>query len=612
VGVPEPVGIAAALDVLDPVVRQVVQVSAALGDPFRPQDVAAVSGIDTSETVDALAVLVQRDLVRPLPSGGMFAFHDPMVRHFSHAMLSVVDRLETHQKALRLRKNGPAAMRARHAEHLLGVDGSAPRLLIDGAEELLTDEPATAAHWLSMVLESDVDDLDRPLLALKRSRALAAAGAFEAARTAAHEALLLDMTDDTRLQVYAVAAASERLLGRYGEAEAVSQNAVRELLLPVPATTGPGAIEVVVEYGLASVMRGTYREAQPLVEELGKAEPIDAAMQYVNAFGISYLGDTAAAVPAVAECARVVDSWSDAEAKRNVRSLTLLGCAELYLERTPDALRHLGRALALWDGHRDQVLPYILLGLCTGELWSGRLDEAEHWALEAERVSRTGGTIDGIGLALSMVAEVRLWSGGSRDYVEVLAIAEKAVRHTATGNGWWARSAAATLARVRLLGGDTDGCVEGVLDAGGGPELPLLHPPFRPEWLALLATATLHQGDFAGAEQWTARAEVVAEELDLAGQRMFVLRSRAQLHAAAHRYDTAAELFELAAEGFRLAGMPLQQASTLLLGVRAAARTFGTEAAVGWVDAALAVGGMSMRVREDAARARTRLNWPSR
>jgi hypothetical protein len=359
-------------------------------------------------------------------------------------------------------------------------------------------------------------------------------------------------------------------------------------------------------------MRGTYREAQPLVEEVGKAEPIDAAMQYVNAFGISYLGETATAVPAVAECARTVDSWSDAEAKRNVRSLTLLGCAELYLERTADALRHLGRVVALWDGHRGQVQPYILLGLCTGELWSGRLDEAEHWALEAERVSRANGSIDGIGLALSMVAEIRLWSSGSRDYVEVLAIAEKAVRHTSTGNGWWARSTAASLARVRLMGGDAAGCVEGVLEAGGGPELHLLHPPFRPEWLALLATATLHQGDFAGAEQWAARAEEVAEALDLHGQRMFVLRSRAELHAAAHRHDTAAELFELAAEGFRLAGMPLHQASTLLLGVPAAAKTFGTEPAVGWVDAALAVGGMSMRIREDAARARTQLNWPAR
>ncbi|WP_162795568.1 AAA family ATPase, partial [Nonomuraea lactucae] len=117
----------AELDELADGTRMTLGAAAVLGDPFRPEDVAVVSGLGLDRTLDALAELTRGDLVRPLASGGRFAFRHGVLGHVAHERAVPSFLLPAHRRALGLlsARGASAAARARHAEHVVGTDGSA-------------------------------------------------------------------------------------------------------------------------------------------------------------------------------------------------------------------------------------------------------------------------------------------------------------------------------------------------------------------------------------------------------------------------------------------------------------------------------------------------------
>ncbi|MFB7837140.1 LuxR C-terminal-related transcriptional regulator [Streptomyces sp. NPDC056056] len=622
--------------------RAAVRAAAVLGGTFRLADVARVAGIGTRDGLTACAELVRVDLVRPVGHGGQgLAFRHPVVGHVAHADCDLPFRLEAHRRALRIadERGGSAPERARHAEHLVHTDGAAAaRVLVEGAAQTVTRAPALAARWLRLALDSPPAPgqaaEERAAWELAHCRALIAAGQLREARSLAHDLLsrlgplLPGSTGDQsttpasglRLRAYAVCADAERLLCRYEEAEAIARTGMALLPRPLPAVLSAEATELIYAYGLVHVLRGTHDQIRPLLEEAARARTeagpsAGAALAVLIAFCDVFSGDTARAAPEVARCAALVDALPDGVAGRTPDVLALLGCAELYLERFPDARRHLQRGLdAATGGAHKHIRAHLLLGLTMIDQWAGRLDEAARRAAEAEELARAVDAPDVVTLATAMRAMTLVWARGRRYTEEAVTLAARAVDTAALGRGWWATSAISLLAHAQLLGGDAAGCLRTLLDGGGGEGLPQVQPAFRPSLLALMATAELSRGHGTEAEQLLAEAEADAGRLGLALQWACVHRAGAQLRAVRGEHAAALELFERAAEAFRGAGLPVQHAWTLIAGAPMTLSAGGQDAVFEVLARAEALARPcgAVLVVEEATRVRDRLAAPTR
>lgn len=630
----EAVGPAAELDALGPHATTVAGVAAALGDPFHSEDVALVGELELADAVDTLAELARADIVNPLASGGRFAFRHPVLRHVAHERAEASLRLSAHRHALKLliSRGASAAAQARHAEYALGVDGpAAAEVLAAGALQVITEAPATAARWLRLALESlpggDRSIQRRATLMLACCHALTAAGRPQEARDLAHEVLRdqARLTPDLRVKAHAACAGCELQLGRYDEAEAVARAAIDTLPRPLPDPLPAGVAELAFQYGMVHMLRGTYGQARALLQEVverprdpeqnretGPGErviTIETATRVLAAFGDSYLGNIASASAAVTEHAQLIDGLPDAAVARNPELLSMLGCAELLLERYPAASRHLRRVLTLSKGGGpQQMVPYALVGLSFAEQRAGRLEQAEHWAVKAEQIARTAGMHDAIGLAITRRAGVLVWARSRNDYPAIAALTEEGIRNAAP-DGWWSGFAIGQLAEIQLMSGDDQGCVQTLLEGGGGEGLPLLQPSFHALLLAMMSSAALRAGDLDAAWRWAGDAGAVAERLGLPLQRASAQRASALLHAVDGDHDKAAELFEGAADGYRRVGVPVDHAWTLVMGARSVAAVQGPSTAASWLETAtvLARNHGAVRVLEGAEDARGKL-----
>ena len=629
------------LDALTPEQAAVASAAAVLAGPFRPEDAAQISGLGLSGTLDALDELVRADVIRHVAPGARFAFRHPLLAHVAHERASLPTLLAVHQRALELlsERGAGAADLARHAEHLVGADGAAAApLLVRGAAEILPDAPATAVRWLGLALQTPVGErpsAERAALMLECCRALSAAGRFEEARSLIHDVLRDDthLTGPLRLRASAMRVAAERQLGRYDEAAAVAGAALERL----PRPLGAGAAELVFELGVLHMYRGTYSQAREAVQEvvtalktigtsskpatdLGSSPRIDAAppddrlaaaVRVLAAFGDSYLGQTADAIPALVEGARLADSLSDSDAARIPELLTMLGCGEMFMEGYTAAGRHLRRCLTIArKGGPQQMKLNVLLGLAYIDQQTGQLARSERRAEEAGRVARATGAGDGVSMSEALRVGAMIWSRGRAESASIVAAAEHAVRIARPGNGWWSGSAAMQLAQVRMVSGDAAGCVEALLEGGGGAELRKLQPAYRPMLLSMLSTAALRAGDAELARQAALGADEAAEASGLSVQRAYVTRAQAALHAADGEHPLAAKLFEQSALGFRRAGRPVQHAWTLAAGAGSAAFAHGPTTAGSWLAAAEEVARIhgALRIEEEITEIRALLN----
>lgn len=627
----EAVAMTAELDGLPAEQTAAATVGAVLGDPFRPKDVAEVSGLGLERTVDALASLARGDVVRAADGGGRFAFRDPVLRHVVLERSDFGVRLSSHRRALEvLAARGAAApVLARHAQHVVSADGAAGlRPLVDGALAIVGRDPATAARWLRIALESHYGerrDREWARLALVRCHALTAVGEVAQARDLAYEVLAVGhvLTPELRLRAHACCADIERRLGRYPEAEAVVHGGLALLPRPLPDPPSAAALELVFQHGMTHAWRGDFAGAHALVREAVRGPGEDGgaretetgrgseiAVLALAAFTGSVQGRMEQAASEAARCALAVDALPDAMIDYAPETLALLGCSELHLERFPDALRHLRRGLAASGGgaHRH-VRMFQLLGLAVHDERTGRLERAQRRAEEAQRLARELGAPDAEGLAMILRAAARLWTLGRRGNAEVLALAQEGVRTLPPGRGWWAGLAIGLLAQTQLVCAEATACRSTLTGGLDGPLAPVPYPPCRPALLALLSAAALKTGDPADAREQVRAAQEAADALGLPAQQAYVSRARAAVHAVDGEHDLAAASFGAAAEAFRRAEMPVQHAWTLVCGVRSTAAALGRQAALDQLGTAVSIARFrgAQRIQEEALRARKAL-----
>ncbi len=607
---------------LDAAAWSVALAAAVLGDRFTAEDVARVvpppdaasePHCSAESVLDVLARLASLDVVRPLGTGGRFAFRHPLLRHATLAKASATARRRAHERAFDLlsARNAPVTLLARHVEQTLRPgDGAAVRLLTEAAEEAITDAPSHAARWLELALDALPQQpaagaqaggdagrgqlMSRDALMLRWSRALRATGRPEHARALAHQVLRRSESASVPSEAHELWVGAERDLGHYEEADAVASAAFGPVLTAKrPLPTGHLAA-LAVEYGKVCLLRGQYAKARALVQGTIEAAhaagdtETEASARALSAFGHVCLGEAAAAASCLAASARLIDGLHDGAVARNLESVTLLGWGEFFTERFTDANRHLHRGLAVARATgRRHVIPLMLLGVARTVQLTGRPEDADDLVRTARRLAQSQGARDVAGLALAIDAAGRMWWRGRGETKSAVALAEEAVSVAAHGNGWWLLAGVEILAQGRLLDGDPDRCLRDLLERAGGRELPLILPALRPICHAILAEAALQAGYPRAARRWSKQATAEAEALGLPMKRMVALRARAAVLAADGHHESAARMYRRAAEGFRRAGVPIREAWTLVQGAHEAELAYGPAVAARWLDRAL-------------------------
>ncbi|MGH8895962.1 MAG: helix-turn-helix domain-containing protein [Egibacteraceae bacterium] len=148
--------------------------------------------------------------------------------------------------------------------------------------------------------------------------------------------------------------------------------------------------------------------------------------------------------------------------------------------------------------------------------------------------------------------------------------------------------ARAALARVRLASGDAANCVEEIVDACGGCELPALHPVDRAEAYEALVQVELAHAQADAADRWAERAQAAAADLGLHAPTGFALL--AQARSLMTRDPVGAAQHALAAaEAFAQAGKPLEEGRARLLAGSALAAADDRARALGQLDRAEAL-----------------------
>ncbi len=491
--------LAAELATLSAMERRVADAAAVAADTFDSTLVATIAKCDTQVTLTALDRLAERDLIRPAAVPGTWRYRHPVLHSVVHTATPAGWRFAAHARAaVALHERGASATaRAHHVERSASPgDQAAIDIMLEAAAAIVNTAPATAVHWLEVALRllpavESTRAMRLDMLCM-RAQALGVTGKLAESRDGLHEmlALLPAQPAEQRAQVVGFCALMERLLGRHAEARALLLRELDRL-----ASSDAAAMMIVkLELAAGRLVRGDVttgqgwaQEAMTIARQLGEQSLLAAAL------GMCVLNDRCdesindQALFHLDEAAELVDSLPDSELARHVSAAIHVGSAELHVERTRDALRHLERGLRLARSTgQNHMLTYLHMGYGTALAMSDRLREAADCFDDAVKAAALTGSTELRVMALSHRCWITLWRG---DINEALIIGEQAVAHASGAEAWLSRAAYAMLAQARFYANDPAGCVELLLHAGGSPQLHRLDTGCRLFWFALLIEA---------------------------------------------------------------------------------------------------------------------------
>lgn len=378
----------AEVDVLDRALRTAAWAAAVAGDPFEPEVMAEIANMTEAATLEALNVLSQRDLVRPVDSR-RFQYRHPLVRQVVYESVAVGWRLAAHERAVAAlaRRGSSLLVRAYHVERAARFgDLDAVEELSIAAEQAVRQSPTTAAHWLRAALGLLPDDASsgarRRHLGVALAQALTLGGQLKEGREVLLDLmpLLRDEPAAVRMPAVALSAMVNRLLGYHTQARSVLVNELAAL----SDDDRHEAVTLTLELAVASLMEGTFdttmRQSVDAVVreavELGD-QPLAAAARGLSVMAAFLTGDLAAVAAHADEAARMVDALPDEALMHRLDAVIWLGWGELHHQRWAEALRHLDRGLRLARGAGQvHVLTYLLSARACALRWLGNLAEA--------------------------------------------------------------------------------------------------------------------------------------------------------------------------------------------------------------------------------------------
>ncbi len=227
--------------------RLVIEGAAIAGDPFEPELAAAAAATSEAAAMDAIDELLQIDLIRTTDVPRRFRFRHPIVRRAVYEATAGGWRLGAHERCAEAlaARGATAAARAHHVERSARHgDVAAVAVLRDAGESAARLAPESAARWFGAALRllpQSAPAEDRVELLLTRAEALAAAGHFTDSHDALLEAVAIAPKQSSALctTVATACAAVERLLGRYEQAHARLESALRDLPAPASIALAP-------------------------------------------------------------------------------------------------------------------------------------------------------------------------------------------------------------------------------------------------------------------------------------------------------------------------------------------------------------------------------------
>ena len=493
-------------------VRTVLEAAAVLGaafDPttFDPELLPAVAGQPAAAVWATVDELVAADLLRIDAESGRLGFRHPLVQYVVYQGTPPGWRRMAHIRAVRAltEQSAPTDLLAYHlARAARRGDEGAVRVLVRAAAASRWQAPATAADWYAAALRLLPVDRRHPArrgrLLLAQAECLLTADRLTEAGRAISEALPLLEHRSGRMwrRALQVAARASQLGGQWEAAAALLHRAGSE-----PDADGTN---VRLQLAMVELMRGDIAEASALAHQVQGSNR--AALGFGGSSALAFVhaasGDAEAAASAVEAAGNQLDASSDAELARQLPAALWLMWANMTLARYHRALRDQDRLLqvARSGGHvRNQA--HVLVGKAETLRRIGRLAEAWRCAGEADDLGQLSGSRELAAFTATTACLVAVAQGQ-------VAVAQRfgadAEAWATEMSGIYAITARCAAAEARLLAGQPQQCIAGLLAAGGGDELPHLDPGNRTRLYELLTRAALAARRIEDAARWAGRA----------------------------------------------------------------------------------------------------------
>ena len=606
------------LERLSTIARTVVEAAAVVGEPFEPDLVADTAGLTEGEVLTVVDELLDLRLIARTEVPRRFRFRHPIVRHAVYESAKFGWRTESHRRAIdALARRGatPAALAPHVERSACQGDEVAIAVLTEAGRAAMSRSPGSAARWFAAALRLLPEVAEsaeaRIGLLMPQAEALGAAGRLEESLAALDEAdRALPEHAPERMQLIIARAGVEHLLGRYDAAHARLERA-----LSAGAELGwdeQAALKLALAANrfYASDFDGVLTWA---------TEALDAGRTHAD----DSLTATAAALLSFAECglgridraesfrteaAALIDGLDDDALAASLDAPFWLGWSECFLDRYDDASGHLERGIEVSraTGQRHLFVP-MMLGLAFVRSFQGPLGEACETADAAIEAARLGE--DGRGLSWALFE--RCWLAVlAGDLETALRFGEESLR-LAEGldESVLSASAAWPLAAAALESGDSDRCVELILNSIGGEELPMVMQGVRSLCYELLTRAELDRGRPEVAARWADRAAGAAAPMGRGTATAYAHRARAHVLLAAGSAAAAAREALAAAADADCVGARLDAARSRTLAGRALAAAGEAGRAAGELEAAEAQLAVleARRYRDETARELRRL-----
>ncbi len=580
------------LDGLPPAERTLLESGALVGEPFELDLAIAVAEQDGAVALDALDVLLARDLVRPTDVPRRLRFRHPILRRAVYESSRLGWRLAAHGRAaaaLAERGASPTVL-ARHVEQAATPgDERAVAVLAEAGEAAATRAPAAAGHWFAAALRllpEGAEPARRVALLAPWAFNRAVTGRLEESREAMVEAIAALPPDEleVRTKITSFCAAIEHFLGRHEQAHERLVAAVSW----IPDRASPGAAAIAVELAADAFLQGDgdlLRTWAARGVELAQAvgEPLlEAAATAQLAFAALHEGRPAEAQRLRAAACAKMDALTDDWIVDRLEVGYYVGMMEHLLESDGDAIRHLERTLgAAHETGKTFVLAPAGAVLAESKLRTGRVGEAAEAASDAVDAARLTENLQSVTQALAAHARALLVAGELR---AALAAAQESVRVA----GQLEPSAFATvpalaLGAVLLEVGRPD---EAAAAVRATARLPIVPGTTGCEAHELLVRAALAGGRGDKAERAAERAEARAERVDLPIARAQAGRARALVSLAAGDAAGATRAALAAAASAATAGAVLEEAQARLIAGSAGAAAGDRDGAVAELTAA--------------------------
>jgi len=550
--VPPPVVAAIGVELagLTPSALEVAEAAAVAGDPFDLDLAVAASDLPEEEVLDAMDLLLARDLVRETDVPRRFQFRHPIVHRAVYAFSPPSIRISCHRRVVEglIRRGAPPSTLAAHIEQSARYgDMASVAILRRAADEVAVKAPTSSVRWLTAalrVLPADAPVADRTALLTELAASQGVLGRFADAHDSLEECLQLTDPSVEISEVESVVrcAEMEQLLGRHAESRVRLERAYEGLRDRV----SKAGVSLLVALTAASLYLSNQdrmlewgRLAVEAANGLGDPAYLGAALA-AYAMGAAFAGKESLAFEQHDRCAGLVDVMPDEIIVSRLDSLSNLTMAELYLDRHVLGCVHGARALDLARATgQTHLLPTLtpILGMSlamTGEMT--RSAEVLDDAIEAARLVG-----DAQGLCMNLFnRELAAVMAGDIDTALGVGVESLELART-VDNGVITAFAGAIHAQTLFESGDADAALVLLLESVGGEEVPLLGGSWRAHFLELLTRCGLAVGDREMAVAAAARLRKQADEHGLGLTNLMAHRAEAHVALDEGRAEDAVE-----------------------------------------------------------------------